>query len=88
MLWSDERHWDRSRRGSGMCAPVNAFPVAKTRSARWSRFDARTAPPLPLLAKAAVIVARSGLDQYRVWVRASFARYLAMWLMDASVEYR
>jgi|KBSSwiStaDraftv2_1062776.scaffolds.fasta_scaffold14938_5 sarcosine oxidase subunit gamma len=41
-----------------------------------------------LLAKAAVIVARSGPDQYRVWVRASFARYLAMWLMDASVEYR
>ena len=41
-----------------------------------------------LLAKAAVILARSGPDQYRVWVRASFARYPAAWLMDASVEYR
>jgi sarcosine oxidase subunit gamma len=41
-----------------------------------------------LLAKAGVIVARTAPDQYRVWVRASFARYLAAWLIDASVEYR
>lgn len=41
-----------------------------------------------LLAKAGVMVARIGDEEYRVWVRASFARYLAAWIIDASVEYR
>ncbi len=41
-----------------------------------------------MLAKAQVVLARPGADDYRVWVRASFARYLAEWLIDASVEYR
>ena len=41
-----------------------------------------------LLAKAGVVVARTADQEYRVWVRASFARYLAAWVMDASVEYR
>jgi sarcosine oxidase subunit gamma len=41
-----------------------------------------------LLAKAGVIVARTDPDEYRVWVRASFARYLAAWIIDASLEYR
>ena len=41
-----------------------------------------------LLAKARVILARTGSDEYRLWVQASFARYVAVWLMDASVEYR
>ncbi|MBA2445254.1 MAG: sarcosine oxidase subunit gamma [Nocardioidaceae bacterium] len=41
-----------------------------------------------LLAKAGVALARTDVDQYRVWVRASFARYLATWLIDASLEYR
>jgi sarcosine oxidase subunit gamma len=41
-----------------------------------------------ILAKAGVILARTGTDEFRVWVRASFARYLAEWLLDASVEYR
>lgn len=41
-----------------------------------------------LLAKAGVMLARTGSAEYRVWVRASFARYLALWLIDASIEYR
>jgi sarcosine oxidase subunit gamma len=41
-----------------------------------------------VLAKAGVILARTTPDEYRVWVRASFARYLAEWVIDASLEYR
>lgn len=41
-----------------------------------------------LLAKAGVMLARTDVDAYRVWVRASFARYLAAWIIDASLEYR
>ncbi len=41
-----------------------------------------------MLAKAGVLLARTGGDEYRVWVRASFARYLVAWLIDASIEYR
>lgn len=41
-----------------------------------------------LLAKAGVMLARTNVDEYRVWVRASFARYLATWVIDASLEYR
>ncbi len=41
-----------------------------------------------LLAKAGIMLARTADDEYRLWVRASFARYLAAWLIDASVEYR
>jgi sarcosine oxidase subunit gamma len=41
-----------------------------------------------LLAKAQVILARAGPDEYRVWVHASVARYLSLWLIDASAEYR
>jgi sarcosine oxidase subunit gamma len=41
-----------------------------------------------LLAKAGVMLARTDADTYRVWVRASFARYLAAWIIDASLEYR
>ena len=40
------------------------------------------------LAKAGVALARTGVEEYRCWVRASYARYLAWWLIDASVEYR
>ncbi|MBA2559525.1 MAG: sarcosine oxidase subunit gamma [Propionibacteriales bacterium] len=41
-----------------------------------------------LLAKTGVVLARTAEDEYRVWVRASFARYLGAWIIDASVEYR
>lgn len=41
-----------------------------------------------LIAKAGVMLARTSDEEYRVWVRASFARYLATWIIDASVEYR
>ena len=41
-----------------------------------------------LLAKAGVVIARTNADEYRVWVRASFARYLTEWSIDASAEYR
>ena len=41
-----------------------------------------------LLAKVRVVLARTGADDYRLWVHASYARHLAAWLMDASVEYR
>jgi sarcosine oxidase subunit gamma len=41
-----------------------------------------------LLAKARVTLARAGHDDYRLWVQASYARYLALWLMDASAEHR
>ena len=40
------------------------------------------------LAKAGVVLARVDEDAYRLWVRASFARYLAAWLLDASSEHR
>lgn len=44
-----------------------------------------------MLAKAGVVllpVANDPVPAYRILVRASFARYLADWLLDASVEYR
>jgi sarcosine oxidase, subunit gamma len=42
-----------------------------------------------LLARAQVVlVARSDEPAYRVFVRASFAEYLAEWLLDAAAEYR
>jgi sarcosine oxidase subunit gamma len=41
-----------------------------------------------LLAKAGVVLTRTRVEEYRCWVRASYARYLAWWLIDASVEYR
>ncbi len=41
-----------------------------------------------LLAKAGIMLARTDVDEYRVWVRASFARYLVTWIIDASIEYR
>jgi sarcosine oxidase subunit gamma len=41
-----------------------------------------------LLAKARITLARAGHDEYRLWVQASYARYLAAWLMDASAEHR
>jgi sarcosine oxidase subunit gamma len=39
------------------------------------------------LAKAQVVLHRPGPDHYYVFVRASFADYLARWLLDAMVEY-
>ncbi|WP_327000556.1 sarcosine oxidase subunit gamma [Dactylosporangium sp. NBC_01737] len=39
------------------------------------------------LAKAQVVLHRPGPDRYHVFVRASFADYLARWLLDALVEY-
>jgi heterotetrameric sarcosine oxidase gamma subunit len=39
------------------------------------------------LAKAQVVLHRPGPDRYHVFVRASFADYLARWLLDAMVEY-
>ena len=42
-----------------------------------------------LLARAQVILhARTDEPAYRVFVRASFAGYLAEWLLDAAAEYR
>jgi sarcosine oxidase, subunit gamma len=42
-----------------------------------------------LLARAQVVlVQRSDEPAYRVFVRASFAEYLAEWLLDAAAEYR
>jgi sarcosine oxidase subunit gamma len=41
-----------------------------------------------VLAHAPVILQPLGADEFRVLVRASFARYLAEWLLDAAVEYR
>jgi sarcosine oxidase subunit gamma len=41
-----------------------------------------------VLAKAGITLARTGVDEFRLWVQASYARYLATWLMDASLEYR
>jgi hypothetical protein len=35
-----------------------------------------------------VLVPRSEEPAYRVFVRASFAEYLAEWLLDAAAEYR
>ena len=40
-----------------------------------------------LLGLAQVVLHRTGPDTFRVLVRASFARYLADWLLDAMVEY-
>jgi sarcosine oxidase, subunit alpha len=40
-----------------------------------------------LLAQAQVILHRVALDTYRILVRASFARYLADWLLDAMIEH-
>ncbi|MEJ7756470.1 MAG: sarcosine oxidase subunit gamma family protein [Nocardioidaceae bacterium] len=39
------------------------------------------------LALAQVAIACTGAAAYRVYVRASFARYLAAWLTDAAAEY-
>jgi sarcosine oxidase subunit gamma len=42
-----------------------------------------------LLARAQVVlVPRTDEPAYRVFVRASFAEYLAEWLLDAAAEYR
>lgn len=41
-----------------------------------------------MLAHAPVILVPLPGDEYRLLVRASFARYLAEWLLDAAVEYR
>jgi sarcosine oxidase, subunit gamma len=41
-----------------------------------------------LLAKAPVVLARPFDDEYRCWVRSSYARYLSAWLIDAATEYR
>lgn len=41
-----------------------------------------------MLAKAQVILAQTDdAPTYRMWVRASFARYLVAWLLDAATEY-
>ncbi len=40
-----------------------------------------------LLGQAQVVLHRTEPDTYRVLVSASFARYLADWLLDAMVEY-
>jgi sarcosine oxidase subunit alpha len=40
-----------------------------------------------LLAQAQVILHHAAPDTYRILVRASFARYLADWLLDAMVEH-
>jgi sarcosine oxidase subunit alpha len=40
-----------------------------------------------LLAQAQVILYRTAPDTYRILVRASFARYLGDWLLDAMVEH-
>jgi sarcosine oxidase subunit gamma len=39
------------------------------------------------LAKAQVLIHQLGTEEYRVFVRSSFADYLARWLLDAMVEY-
>jgi hypothetical protein len=39
------------------------------------------------LAKAQVILHRTGDDAYRVYVRSSYADYLCRWLIDAMLEY-
>ena len=40
------------------------------------------------LAKAQIVLAQlDDAPTYRIWVRSSFARYLAEWLLDAAVEY-
>lgn len=39
------------------------------------------------LAKAQVILHQTGPDSYRILVRASYADYLARWLLDAMTEY-
>ncbi|MCF6469519.1 sarcosine oxidase subunit gamma, partial [Nonomuraea sp. MG754425] len=36
-----------------------------------------------LLGRASVILERRAADRYRVYVRSSFTRYLAEWLLDA-----
>jgi len=41
-----------------------------------------------MLAQAPVILLPLAADDYRVLVRASFAQYLADWLLDAAIEYR
>ena len=40
-----------------------------------------------MLAQAQVVLHRVGPDTYRLLVRASFARYLADWLLDAMIEH-
>lgn len=41
-----------------------------------------------MLAKAQVVLAQTDdAPTYRLWVRTSFARYLAAWLVDAATEY-
>lgn len=39
------------------------------------------------LAKAQVVIHQTGEQEYRIMVRASFADYLARWLLDAMTEY-
>ncbi|MGH3736153.1 MAG: sarcosine oxidase subunit gamma [Micromonosporaceae bacterium] len=39
------------------------------------------------LAKAPVVIHQTGEHEYRIVVRASFADYLARWLLDAMTEY-
>lgn len=40
-----------------------------------------------LVAQAQVVLHRTAADTYRLLVRASFARYLADWLLDAMLEH-
>ena len=37
-----------------------------------------------VLASAGIVLVRTGENSYRLWVRTSFARYLATWLLDAA----
>jgi sarcosine oxidase subunit gamma len=41
-----------------------------------------------VLANIRITLARTGPDEFRLWVQASYARSLASWLLDASLEYR
>lgn len=41
-----------------------------------------------MVAKTQVVLAQTDdAPTYRLWVRTSFARYLAAWLLDAAGEY-
>lgn len=39
------------------------------------------------LARAQVVLHQTGTETYRIFVRSSFADYLARWLLDAMIEY-
>jgi heterotetrameric sarcosine oxidase gamma subunit len=41
-----------------------------------------------ILANIRITLARTGHDEFRLWVPASYARSLANWFLDASLEYR